>query len=140
MVSFWARIVLVALLIAVSIEALHPVRARIWSLGWIADGTTDATEALEVATTIIVIIASELWDTDATDAVMSFWATVGRAIGEVRSFREADTVEALEAFWAGLSITTGLSTSTKDTLVSRWAGVFSCDRRIGRTRSVNREA
>ena len=119
MVSFWARVGIIALLIAESIEALHPVRARIWSLAWIADGTTDATEALEVAAAIIIAIASELWDADATDAAMSFWATVGRAIGEVRSFREAMSVEALEAFWAELCITTGLSASTKDTLVSR---------------------
>lgn len=104
------------------------------------DRTTDATEALEVFSAVRILFATVDGNADSADASISLRAAVRRAIGEVRSFREAMSVEALEAFWAGLSITTGLSTSTKDTLVSRWAGVFSCDRRIGRTRSFNREA
>lgn len=92
MVSFRAGVVLVALLIAESVETIHPVRASIltrwcWIDCFVTDRSTDAIEALEVATAIGVCFTLVVWDADSTDASMPFWAAIWCTVGEVRTFR-----------------------------------------------------
>lgn len=81
-----------------------------------------------------------MWDANAADASRAFWAAVRRAIREVRTFGQADAVEALVSIRARFSITTRFSTTAKDTLVSRRATIIRTVRYIRRTRSVDWEA